>query len=150
MSLSGRSKRYSNVSTGWGLSTPQDTARMGPGVLERDVCRIVFFFFQAEDGIRDVAVTGVQTCALPISRAGGRRRASPFRGRAPYPAFPRTRPRTGRRAPIRSEFARAGPAPPASAGPEQRERESGGEGKRGDLGGRRVIKKKKKRRKRWK
>ena len=26
----------------------------------------VFFFFQAEDGIRDVAVTGVQTCALPI------------------------------------------------------------------------------------
>src|SRR2546429_5185812 len=30
------------------------------------VCCIVFFF-QAEDGIRDVAVTGVQTCALPIS-----------------------------------------------------------------------------------
>src|SRR2546429_7262561 len=29
---------------------------------------VVFFFFQAEDGIRDVAVTGVQTCALPISR----------------------------------------------------------------------------------
>src|SRR2546429_4312529 len=28
-----------------------------------------FFFFQAEDGIRDVAVTGVQTCALPISAA---------------------------------------------------------------------------------
>src|SRR2546422_951269 len=27
---------------------------------------LVFFFFQAEDGIRDVAVTGVQTCALPI------------------------------------------------------------------------------------
>src|SRR5205809_6162316 len=27
-----------------------------------------FFFFQAEDGIRDVAVTGVQTCALPICR----------------------------------------------------------------------------------
>src|SRR2546422_9624004 len=26
-----------------------------------------FFFFQAEDGIRDVAVTGVQTCALPIA-----------------------------------------------------------------------------------
>src|SRR5216684_5722860 len=30
----------------------------------------VFFFFQAEDGIRDVAVTGVQTCALPISGFG--------------------------------------------------------------------------------
>ena len=29
----------------------------------------VFFFFQAEDGIRDYDVTGVQTCALPISRA---------------------------------------------------------------------------------
>src|SRR5256884_2223471 len=27
---------------------------------------VLFFFFQAEDGIRDVAVTGVQTCALPI------------------------------------------------------------------------------------
>src|SRR5437762_10066000 len=26
-----------------------------------------FFFFQAEDGIRDTSVTGVQTCALPIS-----------------------------------------------------------------------------------
>src|SRR5256885_3132789 len=28
-----------------------------------------FFFFQAEDGIRDYKVTGVQTCALPISSA---------------------------------------------------------------------------------
>src|SRR5260370_40980008 len=28
--------------------------------------RFVFFFFQAEDGIRDSSVTGVQTCALPI------------------------------------------------------------------------------------
>src|SRR2546430_13410618 len=28
---------------------------------------MVFFFFQAEDGIRDLTVTGVQTCALPIS-----------------------------------------------------------------------------------
>src|SRR2546422_5537046 len=32
-----------------------------------------FFFFQAEDGIRDVAVTGVQTCALPISHQPERR-----------------------------------------------------------------------------
>src|SRR2546429_550275 len=37
------------------------------GVCESTTC--VFFFFQAEDGIRDVAVTGVQTCALPISFA---------------------------------------------------------------------------------
>src|SRR2546429_5551641 len=33
-------------------------------------CLFLFFFFQAEDGIRDVAVTGVQTCALPIFRRG--------------------------------------------------------------------------------
>src|SRR3989449_7074111 len=33
---------------------------------------VFFFFFQAEDGIRDVAVTGVQTCALPIWFGGGR------------------------------------------------------------------------------
>src|SRR3989449_10687928 len=32
---------------------------------------LYFFFFQAEDGIRDVAVTGVQTCALPISKKNG-------------------------------------------------------------------------------
>src|SRR2546430_9922260 len=31
---------------------------------------LVFFFFQAEDGIRDLTVTGVQTCALPISSSG--------------------------------------------------------------------------------
>src|ERR1039457_4195643 len=30
------------------------------------MCSLVFFFFQAEDGIRDYKVTGVQTCALPI------------------------------------------------------------------------------------
>src|SRR2546422_7065285 len=34
---------------------------------------MIFFFFQAEDGIRDVAVTGVQTCALPIWSEGTRR-----------------------------------------------------------------------------
>src|SRR5205085_4231965 len=31
------------------------------------LCFFFFFFFQAEDGIRDLTVTGVQTCALPIS-----------------------------------------------------------------------------------
>src|SRR2546426_4245946 len=35
----------------------------------------IFFFFQAEDGIRDYKVTGVQTCALPISRGDGLQRA---------------------------------------------------------------------------
>src|SRR2546426_6382463 len=43
---------------------------------------IFFFFFQAEDGIRDYKVTGVQTCALPISMLGrdivGRRWADPW------------------------------------------------------------------------
>src|SRR5690606_40316439 len=34
------------------------------------------FLFQAEDGIRDFHVTGVQTCALPISSRGGRSCAS--------------------------------------------------------------------------
>src|SRR5882762_154180 len=33
---------------------------------------ICFFFFQAEDGIRDSSVTGVQTCALPISKSAHR------------------------------------------------------------------------------
>src|SRR3712207_7365045 len=42
-----------------------------------------YFFFQAEDGIRDIGVTGVQTCALPISKFAGwgenRFRAAGFR-----------------------------------------------------------------------
>src|SRR2546429_7073832 len=40
-------------------SLRDETRRKRPGVR-------FLFFFQAEDGIRDVAVTGVQTCALPI------------------------------------------------------------------------------------
>src|SRR5256885_9851870 len=40
-----------------------------------------FFFFQAEDGIRDYKVTGVQTCALPIYKIPG------FRCQAPDGAF---------------------------------------------------------------
>src|SRR2546430_4070324 len=46
------------------------------GGLTGYICRVdytvefdIFFFFQAEDGIRDLTVTGVQTCALPISQA---------------------------------------------------------------------------------
>src|SRR2546421_2055319 len=41
-----------------------------PGVVVRPEQRCLFFFFQAEDGIRDLIVTGVQTCALPISARG--------------------------------------------------------------------------------
>src|SRR5690606_40904376 len=40
--------------------------------LESPIC--CFFFFQAEDGIRDFHVTGVQTCALPIFPFAARRR----------------------------------------------------------------------------
>src|SRR5256885_6972300 len=36
------------------------------------LCSPCYFFFQAEDGIRDYKVTGVQTCALPISDDGHR------------------------------------------------------------------------------
>src|SRR5256886_12899757 len=48
------------------------------------VCLSVIFFFQAEDGIRDLTVTGVQTCALPIYELleRGRLRQEPARKRA--------------------------------------------------------------------
>src|SRR5688572_31369133 len=51
--------------------------------VEDEVMRVFvfFFFFQAEDGIRDLTVTGVQTCALPIS--GTRRFGSTERPRKP-------------------------------------------------------------------
>src|SRR5207244_7399000 len=63
------------------------------------------FFFQAEDGIRDDLVTGVQTCALPIWRArapGGARRGD-GRAREPRGRDPARRPRRARprsRAPL--------------------------------------------------
>src|SRR2546430_7625038 len=42
---------------------------------------VFFFFFQAEDGIRDLTVTGVQTCALPIfARRGALGLAPALRG----------------------------------------------------------------------
>src|SRR5260221_5516811 len=53
-----------------------------------------FFFFQAEDGIRDHCVTGVQTCALPISSNGGA-----FRERCVIRAVDRRGSRGWRRAP---------------------------------------------------
>src|SRR5688572_29179859 len=75
------------------------------------------FFFQAEDGIRDLTVTGVQTCALPISSTvptstrSGRARSSgaiATRGR-PWPRSPRT-PRARKRCSsrARSEERRVG------------------------------------------
>src|SRR5256884_6511652 len=44
---------------------------VGGTMVRRRCANLVYFFFQAEDGIRDVAVTGVQTCALPILRNRG-------------------------------------------------------------------------------
>src|SRR5207244_7791293 len=45
-------------------------------------CRFIFssFFFQAEDGIRDDLVTGVQTCALPIFPPKAQQASCPSRG----------------------------------------------------------------------
>src|SRR5699024_4044685 len=62
-------------------------------------CGVCFFFFQAEDGIRDRNVTGVQTCALPISgewvgvsgpggRWGAGQGSVTERARAPWRARP--------------------------------------------------------------
>src|SRR2546422_6331893 len=67
----------------------------------------VFFFFQAEDGIRDVAVTGVQTCALPIS-ARGRRRPTRFNSDTTTPTSSACTPRETRSRRQRSRL-RAGP-----------------------------------------
>src|SRR2546429_2641595 len=77
----------------------------GIGLIGIVVVFVVFFFFQAEDGIRDVAVTGVQTCALPISKSTSRRsgRDAPWRTRPREwswrPRRPSPRPRGWTRAP---------------------------------------------------
>src|SRR6516162_883385 len=69
-----------------------------------------FFFFQAEDGIRDYKVTGVQTCALPISN-GWRHGGCDARGRSTS-CLPRsTRRACGRR--LDCAAARALPKRPA-------------------------------------
>src|SRR2546430_6172401 len=49
----------------------------GTGVWAADLSKLIFFLFQAEDGIRYVTVTGVQTCALPISHRRGRDGSAP-------------------------------------------------------------------------
>src|SRR5579885_3744360 len=70
---------------------------------------LYFFFFQAEDGIRDRNVTGVQTCALPISprrRAAPRRRHRDRARGAPQPR--RARVRRGGRAVTGEILARLG------------------------------------------
>src|SRR5256885_14068241 len=85
------------------------------------------FFFQAEDGIRDYKVTGVQTCALPIFLTASA--ASSAVGESCGTS--RSAAIAALRSPRRSRQAGSG------------DRESGVEGKRVDLGGGRIIKKKK-------
>src|SRR5690606_39821650 len=50
---------------------------------------LLFFFFQAEDGIRDFHVTGVQTCALPIYLRALPERPAPTSDRAGEPTCDR-------------------------------------------------------------
>src|SRR5205085_8161290 len=76
-----------------------------------------FFFFQAEDGIRDLTVTGVQTCALPISWVRGSTAAARNYGSRAF-----------RRAWRRSGRAGTGPRPaPRGAPPRSEERRVGKE-----------------------
>src|SRR5256886_12667693 len=60
----------------------------------RVVSRGLVFFFQAEDGIRDLTVTGVQTCALPISQLAGGPSAAPGSSARPRAACASVRART--------------------------------------------------------
>src|SRR2546430_178642 len=76
----------------------------------------LFFFFQAEDGIRDLTVTGVQTCALPICRPGDRNLEPEVRRSADRPGGEPRRPLPpaalaagGRARPRRARPQRAGP-----------------------------------------
>src|SRR5215210_1786161 len=57
---------------------------------------LIFFFFQAEDGIRDTSVTGVQTCALPISCGGSASSAWKTNCCAPGSSVPALWPAGGR------------------------------------------------------
>src|SRR2546429_5050639 len=100
-----------------------------------------FFFFQAEDGIRDVAVTGVQTCALPIYLAArGLVERHPQVLRALFDELTRA----DRLAQSARQEAVALVAGFSGLDAAVGDRKSGVEGKRVELGGCRIIKKKKK------
>src|SRR6266536_4097346 len=76
----------------------------------------LFFFFQAEDGIRDPLVTGVQTCALPISRRPSQCR-KPTRWRRCRLVGGRRCGPQARRSESRPSAGRAQPAPRRPAAP---------------------------------
>src|SRR5690625_7864078 len=89
-----------------------------------------FFFFQAEDGIRDGHVTGVQTCALPISQLscaptwppGSRRRAAWAAVAPGAPAAPAGAPETPH---ARSEERRVGKECRSRGSPEHEKKKKG-------------------------
>src|SRR5690606_40190978 len=100
--------------------------------------RVFFFFFQAEDGIRDFHVTGVQTCALPIWSHAEQGRAPRRRQQGP-----RLRDRRGRERRLRlalrhvgARHARAGEDRPVRRHVRRRSEERR-VGKSVDTGGRR-------------
>src|SRR3712207_9499835 len=104
--------------------------------------RYICFFFQAEDGIRDIGVTGVQTCALPISGVLGVLSMLARVGTALAVGLL-----------LASTLAQSGLVAHASAEPavvrapltpsgEEEDRKSVVQGKSVDLGGRRIITKK--------
>src|SRR3712207_9359055 len=101
---------------------------------------MIFFFFQAEDGIRDIGVTGVQTCALPIyedlvgrARAAARMAEEVERLLLRVVAVEAVHPVDAHREQV--------PGPRLDRG--EQDRKSVVSGKSVDLGGRRIIKKNK-------
>src|SRR2546422_10191340 len=106
-------------------------------MLSSEVAWFFIFFFQAEDGIRDVAVTGVQTCALPI--------LDPriILGAGPQEQQPSRLPGVAAVDSDDRPAAAAGHRPQRDLGIRSEERRVG---KSVDLGGRRIIKKKKNKR----
>src|SRR2546421_8425819 len=92
-----------------------------------NILHLLFFFFQAEDGIRDLIVTGVQTCALPISVRARcitpRRRTTPLR----RPCTTRSLgARSAARSPVQRSAARSATVVPARS-PRSEERRVGKE-----------------------
>src|SRR5260221_12418182 len=97
-------------------------------------CSLVCFFFQADDGIRDHCVPGVQTCALPISKAKAR-------GGATF-----SPPEVSLASVKISSFPCSDKKGKLLVTSARIDRKSVVYGKSVDLGGRRIIKKKKKKR----